>query len=115
MDTVMARAWFERLADPAKARAWPAGTEPADRVHPEVQDVMHEKGFDLSNARPQKLTPELTAQATLLVTMGCGESCPYVPGVPVVRLAARRSEGTGRRVRPSDPRRSRGTHPLPDQ
>src|SRR5687767_7903043 len=60
-----------------------AGTEPADRVHPVVLDVMNEVGIDLSNARPQKLTADLTNGADLLITMGCGDKCPYVPGLRV--------------------------------
>jgi arsenate reductase len=77
----MAAALFNRLADPAKARAVSAGTTPGDRVHPEVVAVMQEEGIDLSSARPQKLTPELAAGAQLLITMGCGDECPYIPGV----------------------------------
>jgi len=80
----MAAAWFNRLADPAKASAISAGTKPADHVHPVVVEAMKEKGVDLSQAGPQKLTPELARDAAFLVTMGCGESCPYVPGVPVL-------------------------------
>jgi arsenate reductase len=77
----IAAALFNRLADPAKARAVSAGTTPGDRVHPEVVAVMQEEGIDLSRARPQKLTPELAAGAQLMITMGCGDECPYVPGV----------------------------------
>jgi arsenate reductase len=77
----IAAALFNRLADPAKARALSAGTTPGDRVHPEVVAVMQEEGIDLSRARPQKLTPELAAGAQLMITMGCGDECPYVPGV----------------------------------
>lgn len=77
----MAAAFFNTLADPAKARALSAGTRPGDRVHPEVVAVMQEEGVDLSGARPQKLTSELAAEAQLLITMGCGDECPYVPGV----------------------------------
>ena len=77
----MAAAFFSKLADPAKARALSAGTTPGERVHPEVVAVMQEEGIDLSSARPQKLTSELTAEAQLLITMGCGDECPYVPGV----------------------------------
>lgn len=79
----MAAAFFNALADPAKARAVAAGTEPAARVHPEVAAAMAEAGFDLSTARPQKLTAELAADASLMVTMGCGEDCPFVPGLRV--------------------------------
>ena len=79
----MAAAFFNRLADPARVRAEAAGTTPADRVHPEVVAVMREAGLDLSAARPQRLTAELASGARRLVTMGCGEECPYVPGVPV--------------------------------
>jgi arsenate reductase len=78
----MAAAFFTALADPAKARAISAGTEPAERVHPEVVDAMREVGIDLADARPRRLTAALAAGAALLVTMGCGESCPVVAGVP---------------------------------
>ena len=77
----MAAAFFNGLALPDKAHAASAGTEPAERVHPEVVEVMREIGYDLSAARPSLLTPEMAASATLLVTMGCGEACPYVPGL----------------------------------
>jgi arsenate reductase len=77
----MAAAWLNRLADPAKVRAISAGTAPGERVHPEVVAVMREEGIDLSDARPQKLTPALAGQAQLLITMGCGDQCPYVPGL----------------------------------
>lgn len=77
----MAAAFFNRLADPAKARALSAGTAPGDHVHPEVVAVMREEGIDLSSARPRKLTPELAAEAHVLITMGCGDECPHVPGL----------------------------------
>lgn len=77
----MAAAWFNRLADPALARAESAGTNPGTRVHPEVAAAMGEEGFDLAAVVPQHLSPELASRASLLVTMGCGESCPVVPGV----------------------------------
>lgn len=77
----MAGAFFNQLADPEKARAISAGTNPGQRVHPEVFEVMQEIGIDLSGARPTKLTAELAAGASLLVTMGCGDECPYVPGM----------------------------------
>ena len=77
----MAAAFFNQLADPHKARAISAGTEPGLRVHPEVLEVMREIGIDLSEAKPQKLTDELAREAQLLITMGCGDKCPYVPGL----------------------------------
>jgi arsenate reductase (thioredoxin) len=77
----MAAAFFNHLADPRKAQAVSAGTEPGERVHPEVQAVMQEVGIDLSRAKPQKLTEELANGAQLLITMGCGDKCPYVPGL----------------------------------
>lgn len=77
----MAAALFNKGADPAKARALSAGTTPGDQVHAEVVAVMREEGIDLSGARPQKLTTELASEAQLLVTMGCGDECPYVPGI----------------------------------
>jgi arsenate reductase len=79
----MAAAFFNHLADPAVARAISAGTQPAERVHPEVLEAMREVGIDLSNARPQKLTDQLAAGAEMLITMGCGEQCPYIPGVEI--------------------------------
>ena len=77
----MAAAWFNALADPAKARAVSAGTEPGTRVHPEVLEAMREVGIDLSGRTPQKLTDDLARGAQMLITMGCGEQCPVVPGV----------------------------------
>jgi arsenate reductase (thioredoxin) len=77
----MAAAFFNQLADPAKAEGISAGTEPGLRVHPEVLTVMQEIGIDLSAAKPQKLTRELAKDAALLITMGCGDKCPYVPGL----------------------------------
>ena len=77
----MSAAFFNRLADPALARAISAGTAPGDRVHPEVLTAMGELGIDLSGARPQRLTAELAAGAGWLITMGCGDACPVVPGV----------------------------------
>ena len=79
----MAAAFFNQLADPGKARGLSAGTAPGDRVHPEVIATMREVGVDLSSATPQLLTPELARKANWLVTMGCEESCPVVPGVRV--------------------------------
>ena len=76
----MAAAWFNLLADPAKARAVSAGTEPGARVHPEVVTVMQEVGVDLSGARLTRLSDEVARHAQLLVTMGCGDQCPVVPG-----------------------------------
>jgi arsenate reductase len=77
----MAAAWLDRLADPAKARAISAGTEPGARVHPEVVAAMREVGIDLAAETPKRLTEELARTAALLVTMGCGEACPVVPGL----------------------------------
>lgn len=76
----IAAALFNRYADPSKAHAISAGTQPASRVHPEVLESMRQRGIDLSGASPQKLTPELAATASWLVTMGCGDECPVVPG-----------------------------------
>ena len=77
----MAAAFFNHLTDQTKAFALSAGTEPGMRVHPEVLAVMEEVAIDLSAAKPQKLTTELAREAQLLVTMGCGDQCPYVPGL----------------------------------
>jgi arsenate reductase len=77
----MAAAFYNQLADRSKAEAISAGTEPGLRIHPEVLAAIQEIGIDLSNAKPQKLTQELADKASLLVTMGCGDKCPYVPGL----------------------------------
>ena len=79
----IAAAFFNRFADPAKAHAVSAGTDPGMRVHPEVLEMMREVGIDLTDAKPQKLTEELTQDAQLLITMGCGDKCPYVPGLRI--------------------------------
>lgn len=77
----MAAAYFNQLADSSKARAISAGTQPAEKVHDVVVEIMHEVGIDLSNNKPQLLTDQLAANAKMLVTMGCQESCPVVPGL----------------------------------
>lgn len=77
----MAAAFFNMLADPATVRALSAGTAPGERVHPEVVAVMREVGIDLADARPQRLTDDVARGAQLLVTMGCGDACPVVPGL----------------------------------
>jgi arsenate reductase len=77
----MAAAWFNLLADPSKACAVSAGTEPGTSVHPEVVTAMKEAGVDLSEEKPKFLSNELAGSATMLVTMGCGEACPAVPGL----------------------------------
>ncbi len=75
----MSQALFERAAD-GRHTALSAGTTPADHVHPEVIAVMQELGIDLSDRKPQLLTTELAQQADVVVTMGCGDACPYIPG-----------------------------------
>jgi len=77
----MSAAFFNQLADPKRALAISAGTQPAEHVHPVVVEVMREVGIDLSHAKPQKLTVELAQDAEILITMGCGDDCPYVPGL----------------------------------
>lgn len=77
----MAAAWFNRLADASLARGVSAGTQPGARVHPEVLAAMKEADVDLSDAQPRLLTDELARDATILITMGCGEACPHVPGL----------------------------------
>lgn len=76
----IAAALFNHYADPKKARAISAGTQPAGRVHPEVVTTMRQRGLDVSSAIPQELTPELASTVNWLITMGCGDQCPIVPG-----------------------------------
>ena len=91
----IAAAFFNALADPLKARATSAGTAPGDRVHPEVAAAMSEAGIDLSAARPQKLTTEIAAGAQMLVTMGCGDACPVIPGKRYLDWALADPHGMG--------------------
>ena len=79
----MAAHFFNHLADPARARAVSAGTHPADRVNPVVVAAMAEVGIDASGAVPQRLTAALAAGVDRLFTMGCGDECPYVPGLRI--------------------------------
>jgi protein-tyrosine-phosphatase len=74
-------ALFERAAG-GRHRALSAGTTPGERIHPEVVEVMREPGFaiDLADRKPQLLTPELATDADVVVTMGCGDECPFIPG-----------------------------------
>jgi arsenate reductase (thioredoxin) len=76
----MAAAFFNKTAESQKARAISAGTQPIESVHPEVVAVMREVGIDLATARPQKLSAELAKGVSHLITMGCGDECPVVPG-----------------------------------
>ena len=75
----MSQALFTCAAS-GRHRALSAGTKPADHVHPEVLEVMNEIGIDLSDRIPQLLTRELAEQADLVITMGCGDECPFIPG-----------------------------------
>lgn len=77
----MSAAFFNQLADTRKARAISAGTQPAAQVHPVIVEVMREVGINLATAQPRKLIPELAKDAAMLLTMGCGDECPYVPGL----------------------------------
>lgn len=105
----MAAALFNLEADPAKARAISAGTQPGPHVHPEVLEAMRELGVDLSAVQPQRLTDDLAHQAQVLITMGCGDACPVVPGAvrddwpledpkgkPIARVREIRAEIRGR-------------------
>jgi arsenate reductase (thioredoxin) len=75
----MSQALFEREAG-GRHHAASAGTTPAERVHPEVVEAMQEVGIDLDGRRPKRLSDELAREADVIVTMGCGDECPYIPG-----------------------------------
>jgi arsenate reductase len=75
----MSEALFTRAAE-ARHEARSAGTTPADRVHPEVAEAMAELGIDIADRRPRRLSDELAQWADVVVTMGCGDACPYIPG-----------------------------------
>ena len=83
----MAAALFNIYADRSQCRGISAGTQRAKRVHPEVVEAIREIGIDLSYSKPQKLTPELAQTASVLVTMGCGDACPFVPGLKIIDWA----------------------------
>ncbi len=104
----MSQALFERAAA-GRHQARSAGTTPGERVHPEVIEVMEELGIDLGAREPRKLTREDAAWADVVVTMGCGDECPYIPGrryvdwdlpdpkgQPVAAVRATREEIAGR-------------------
>jgi glycerol uptake facilitator-like aquaporin len=80
----MAAALFNIYADQSQCRGISAGTQPATHVHPEVVETMREIGIDLSSSTPQKLTATLAQTASVLVTMGCGDACPFVPGLKTI-------------------------------
>ena len=75
----MSQVLFERVAN-ARHESRSAGTRPAEHVHPVVVDVMREVGIDVSSKQPQKLTEDLGQWADVVITMGCGDECPYIPG-----------------------------------
>ena len=77
----MAASFFNLYCNQAKAFALSAGTNPGTSVHAEVLAVMKEEGIDLSNIKPQLLTDKLAEEAEMLITMGCGETCPLIPGL----------------------------------
>jgi arsenate reductase len=79
----MAAGFFNQIADPRLAHARSAGTEPAERVHPQVVAAMREAGVDLSTAKPRRFEIEPGEHVDWLITMGCGEACPFVPGARV--------------------------------
>jgi arsenate reductase len=75
----MSQALFERAAE-GRHRAISAGTTPGRQVHPEVAEVMGETGLEIGSRQPRQLTQDLAEEADLVVTMGCGDACPYIPG-----------------------------------
>ena len=106
----MSEALFEQAAG-GRHTAASAGTTPAERVHPEVVEAMRELGIELGERVPRRLTDELARAADVVVTMGCGDECPYIPGkryldwdlrdpkgLPLDEVRAIRDE-IGRRVR----------------
>ncbi|KAG0368257.1 phosphotyrosine protein phosphatase I superfamily [Gamsiella multidivaricata] len=80
----MAAAFFNKHKTQESIKGLSAGTNPASEVHGVVREIMLEVGIDLSNVQPVKLTPELARTVSTIVTMGCGETCPYVPGVNII-------------------------------
>ena len=75
----MALGWFTHLAGD-RAVAWSGGSEPAAVVHPVAVEAMAEVGIDVSGEHPKRWTDEIARSADVVVTMGCGDACPFVPG-----------------------------------
>jgi arsenate reductase len=73
--------FLSQMADATRVLAASPGTQPGERVHAEVVNVMREVGIDLTDRQPRRLTDELARGASLLITMGCGDECPYIPGL----------------------------------
>jgi protein-tyrosine-phosphatase len=99
--SVISRVLAEHYAG-GRVRALSAGTQPGERIHPEVADALERLGLDTSREHPQLLTRETVAASTIAVTLGCGEECPYVPGVRYVDWPVDdpggQDEGTVRRI-----------------
>lgn len=91
----IAAAFFNKYKNDQSLTAISAGTEPANKVHHEVMTVMAEIGIDLSHAKPNLLTEDLAKDATMLVTMGCGEKCPYVPSLKIIDWSLKDPKGQG--------------------
>ncbi|KAG0375828.1 hypothetical protein BGX24_008602 [Mortierella sp. AD032] len=83
----MAAAFFNKHKTNSSIKGISAGTNPATEVHPVVREIMLEVGIDLTNITPVKLTTELAQTVSTIVTMGCGETCPFVPGVKIIDWA----------------------------
>ena len=98
----MAAAWFTALADRKKACAVSAGTQPGARVHPEVLEAMREVGIDIAAEQPKLLSTDAVARADVVVTMGCGDTCPFFPGKRYDKrgVGARRPVGQDGRASP---------------
>jgi arsenate reductase len=90
----MSRALFERAAS-GRHTTEAAGTQPAEQLHPVVVEAMAEIGIDLSDRRPRPLTREMAERADVVVTMGCGDECPYIPGKRYVDWELQDPKGMG--------------------
>ena len=109
----MALGWFHHLAGD-RAVAWSAGSEPADEVNPAAVAAMAEVGIDIAARAPEAVDRrDRSRAADVVVTMGCGDACPVVPGQALRGLGARRPGRPGRRRRAADPRRDRAARPRP--
>ena len=106
----MSQALFER-ASGGRHQALSAGTTPAAHVHPEVVEVMRELDIDLAGRTPQLLTADLAAQADVVVTMGCGDECPFIPGKRYIDWDLIDPAGRPLDAGARDPRRDRPTRP----
>ena len=110
----MAAAFLTTLGE-GRIEVRSAGSQPADKVNPAAVEAMAELGIDMSAEIPKILTTEAVKESDVVITMGCGDTCPYLPRQALRGLGPGGPGRPGRRLRPPDPRRDQGPHRGPDR